>query len=221
MAHAAPRAGGSPDGSPDDAHESAHESAHASATAPDTALRRATALAARGRDAARESTRHLVDRVSEGVADASGALPRLAAAGAARAARARDRVRSRLARHDDHASAAEREAHRRELALEAAESGPGTDWAQVGVFSAGIAVGALIGAGAALLLAPATGYETRARLADRARRSGGRLTERWDDLGDDLRRGARRGRKKVTRAVTASRWAAEDAWERRARRERD
>jgi hypothetical protein len=154
-----------------------------------------------GESPVRQKARQVAGRLS--------ALPRLAAAGAARA---------RGAVH--HGSDAEREAHRREVALAAAEAGPGTDWAQVGVFSAGIAVGALIGAGAALLLAPATGFETRARLADRARRSGGRLAGRWDELGDDVRLGARRGRKRVARAVTASRWAAEDAWERRRRGER-
>jgi hypothetical protein len=148
----------------------------------------------------RDTARHLAGQLS--------ALPRLAAAGAAR-------VRAR-----SHTSAAERAAERREEALEAAELGPGTDWGQVGVFGAGIAIGALIGAGAALLLAPATGFETRTRLASTARRRGARVADQFDDLTDDVRRGARRGKQKVSRAVTASRWAAEDAWERR-RRERD
>jgi hypothetical protein len=210
MAHATPRA---TDGAPDRASADRTPAdptgvAHAdSDEAAGGRVRRATALAAQGRDVALDAGRHLAGRLRT-VPDA---LPRLAAAGAAR-------VRERVNRTRE--SAAEREAHRRELALEAAEAGPGTDWAQVGVFSAGIAVGALIGAGAALLLAPATGYETRARLADRARRSGGRFAGRWDEFGDDVRHGARRGRKRVTRAVTASRWAAEDAWERRRRTER-
>lgn len=143
----------------------------------------------------RETARHIAGRLS--------ALPRLAAAGAAR-------VRAR-----SHTSHAERDAARREEALEAAQSGPGPDWAQVGVFGAGIAVGALIGAGAALLLAPATGFETRTRLAATARRRGARVADRFDDLTDDVRRGAKRGTRKMARAVTASRWAAEDAWERR------
>lgn len=147
----------------------------------------------------RETARHIAGRLS--------ALPRLAAAGAAR-------VRAR-----SHASAAERDAARREQALEAAESGPGTDWAQVGVFGAGLAIGALIGAGAALLLAPSTGFETRTRLAATARRRGARVADRFDDLTDDVRRGTKRSKRKVARAVTTSRWAAEDAWERR--RDRD
>jgi hypothetical protein len=207
MANATPRAadGAHPDRA--NADRTPADPTDASDASTGGRVRRATELAAHGRDAALDAGRQLAGRLRT----VPEALPRLAAAGAAR-------VRDRVSRRD--ASAAEREAHRREVALEAAEAGPGTDWAQVGVFSAGIAVGALIGAGAALLLAPATGFETRARLADRARRSGGRLAGRWDELGDDVRLGARRGRKRVARAVTASRWAAEDAWERRRRGER-
>lgn len=145
-----------------------------------------------------QTARHIAGRLS--------ALPRLAAAGAAR-------VRAR-----SHASLAEREAERREQALEAADAGPATDWAQVGVFGAGLAIGALIGAGAALLLAPATGFETRTRLAATARRRGARVADRVDDLTDDVRRSAKRGKRRVARAVTASRWAAEDAWARRRER---
>jgi hypothetical protein len=150
--------------------------------------------------AVREKARHITGRLS--------ALPRLAAAGAARARNA--------VRHD---SDAERDAQRREAALEAAESGARTDWAQVGIFSAGIAVGALIGAGAALLLAPATGFETRTRLAYKARRTSSRAAGRLEGLGEEARRSTQRGARRLNRAATAARWAAEDALERR-RRER-
>lgn len=93
-----------------------------------------------------------------------------------------------------------------------------TDWARVGAFGAGIALGALIGAGAALLLAPQSGPELRRGIALRAR--GARLDARdaWDELGDqldDLRRSARRKlrgkRRDARRSVTRGRWAVEDA----------
>ncbi|GJG85102.1 hypothetical protein tb265_02830 [Gemmatimonadetes bacterium T265] len=128
----------------------------------------------------------------------------------------------RLARgaEDAAGSVAERIARRRRAAqatLEAESGAAETDWGQVGVFGAGIAIGALIGAGAALLLAPATGYETRTRLARRARQAGGRAADRWDDVSDDLRHKAQHGARRVKRAATASRWVVEDAWERRRR----
>jgi hypothetical protein len=166
------------------------------------------------RGSARDAARHVAGRLRS--------LPRLAAAGAARA---RDAVGGRVDALRDGGSGgalvgsdAERTAHRRELALAAAEAGPGTDWARVGVFSAGLAVGALIGAGAALLLAPASGFETRTRLARQARRSGGRAVGRLDEMSEGARRGAKRGARRVGRAVTSARWAAEDAWERRRER---
>jgi hypothetical protein len=159
------------------------------------------------RNPVRQTARHIAGRLGA----IPGALPRLAAAGAARARNVRG------AAHRD--SAAERDAHRREAALEVAESGARADWGQVGIFSAGVAVGALIGAGAALLLAPATGFETRTRLAYKARRTGARAADRFEDLSDNARRSARRGARRVGRAATSARWAAEDAWERR--RERD
>ena len=94
----------------------------------------------------------------------------------------------------------------------------GTDWGRVGAFGAGIALGALIGAGAALLLAPQSGPELRRGIALRAR--GARLDARdsWDDLGDQLammRRAARRKlrhqRRGARRSMTRGRWAVEDA----------
>jgi hypothetical protein len=186
---------------------------HAAPDAPRDADTGAAIGAAAGANAAapdaerhpvRQTARHIAGRLGA----IPGALPRLAAAGTARA---RD-----VARRDPRsASDAERAAHRREAALEAAESGERTDWAQVGVFSAGMAVGALIGAGVALLLAPATGFETRARLSHQARRRGARAADRFDDLSDGARRGAARGARRVGRAVTTARWAAEDALARR------
>jgi hypothetical protein len=163
---------------------------------------------ATGGDAGRSPVRETAEKTARHIAGRLGALPRLAAAGAARARSVTQRD-----------SIAERDAQRREAALEAAESGERTDWAQVGVFSAGIAVGALIGAGIALLLAPATGFETRTRLAYQARRTGARAADRLGGLGEGARRGAKRSARRVGRAATSARWAAEDAWERRRGRE--
>jgi hypothetical protein len=152
------------------------------------------------REAARQTARHIAGRLS--------ALPRLAAAGAARA-RGAGASESR----------AERDAHRREAALEAAESGDRTDWAQVGVFSAGVVVGALIGAGAALLLAPTTGFETRSRLASNARRARVRAVDRLEGISEDARKSTKRSARRLGRVATSARWAAEDAWERRRARD--
>ncbi len=142
-----------------------------------------------------ERARHIVGRLAS--------LPRLARGAGA-----------------EGASVAERIARRRRAARATLDEESGareTDWGRVGVFGAGIAIGALIGAGTALLLAPATGYETRTRLARRARHAGGRAAERLDDASDELREKARHGARRVKRAATTSRWAVEDAWERRGR----
>lgn len=90
-----------------------------------------------------------------------------------------------------------------------------TDWRQLGAFAAGIALGLALGAGAALLFAPRTGEETRELLGERARRLGGQMTDRWDDLRHDAERAVRRSRRKLRRGLTRSRWAVEDVADRR------
>jgi hypothetical protein len=87
------------------------------------------------------------------------------------------------------------------------------EWGQVALFAAGIAVGALLGAGAALLTAPQSGIETRLALKRGARKARVRAEDRWDDLGRELRAAARRRKRKLRRKVTASRWRAADAFE--------
>lgn len=58
----------------------------------------------------------------------------------------------------------------------------------------GFVLGALVGAGIALLLAPRTGRETRGRLADAGRRWGGAVRSKLDqarDIANDLKQDAR------------------------------
>lgn len=85
------------------------------------------------------------------------------------------------------------------------------DWERVGLFGAGIFVGALLGVGAALLFAPRSGEATRAAIGSRFLSARGQAGDMWEDLGETLQRAARRTRRNVRRRVTRSRWAAEDA----------
>jgi len=89
------------------------------------------------------------------------------------------------------------------------------DWRAVGLFGAGLTLGALLGAGTALLMAPATGFETRMRLARGARRAGRQAADRWESLEDRARLAARQGKKRLARRLTMARWRAQDAWERK------
>ncbi len=65
-----------------------------------------------------------------------------------------------------------------------------TDWQQVAIFGAGLALGLALGAGAALLTAPQSGEETRAALRGRAKRIGRSTSRRsrdaWAELSDEL-----------------------------------
>ena len=63
------------------------------------------------------------------------------------------------------------------------------DWNNIGLFAAGIAVGAVLGAAVALLMAPATGEETRHSISRRVRRLRGD-DDVWDELADELQRAA-------------------------------
>lgn len=62
------------------------------------------------------------------------------------------------------------------------------------VFITGVILGAALGAGVALLLAPRSGRSTRRRLARSGRRVRGRARDAWHDLAGELR-DARRRRK--------------------------
>lgn len=98
---------------------------------------------------------------------------------------------------------------------QAHESDVETDWQHVAIFAVGALIGAAVGAGAALLLAPQTGEEARQGLARRGRRLRARTENAWDDLRDELQLAARRGRRKIGRAMRRRRqrrdWQREDA----------
>ncbi|MDQ3697897.1 MAG: hypothetical protein M3373_07715 [Gemmatimonadota bacterium] len=93
------------------------------------------------------------------------------------------------------------------------------DWRQAGTLGLGLAIGLLLGAGIALITAPRSGEDTRARIGERARSFGGLAADRWDDLRDEMRWAARRGRRGVRRGMTRGRWAAEDLADRGRNRE--
>jgi hypothetical protein len=63
------------------------------------------------------------------------------------------------------------------------------DWNNIGLFTAGIAVGAILGATVALLLAPASGDETRHSISRRVRNLRGN-DDAWDELAEELERAA-------------------------------
>lgn len=75
------------------------------------------------------------------------------------------------------------------------------DWERTGTFGAGVAIGALLGAGLALLLAPHSGADTRRRLRRVGRRAGSRAADAWADLGEELRHATYRTRRKVRRSL--------------------
>jgi hypothetical protein len=57
------------------------------------------------------------------------------------------------------------------------------DWNNIGLFTAGIAVGAILGATVALLWAPASGDQTRHRIARRFHQDDDDV---WQDLAEEL-----------------------------------
>jgi gas vesicle protein len=63
-------------------------------------------------------------------------------------------------------------------------------------FLAGVALGAALGAGAALLFAPDSGHSTRRKIARGSRRLGQRGRNAWDDLRHELKREFRRALRK-------------------------
>src|SRR5437868_13761651 len=76
------------------------------------------------------------------------------------------------------------------------------DWNNIGLFTAGIAVGAILGAAVALLFAPATGGETRHRIARRVKNIRGE-EDIWDELAEELERAAEEAEEEVEDAGEA------------------
>jgi hypothetical protein len=97
---------------------------------------------------------------------------------------------ARTARSSRTASTGSRTAAGRGGTAAPSSNGLETDWGQIALFGAGLALGITLGAGAALLAAPRTGQETRAVLrgrVSRLRRTAGRKGhDAWDDLRDEL-----------------------------------
>jgi hypothetical protein len=92
------------------------------------------------------------------------------------------------------------------------------DWGRLGVFGLGIAIGAILGSGTALLFAPQSGEEARAGIGRRARSMREDAHDAWDDLRDELDWAARRGRRHLARGATRGGWAAQDLLDRGRRR---
>ena len=65
----------------------------------------------------------------------------------------------------------------------------------VRTFVAGLLIGALVGAGIALLVAPSSGEETRRMLARRARRLAADARDRYDEARHELRQARERRRR--------------------------
>ena len=80
-----------------------------------------------------------------------------------------------------------------------------TDQDRTVTFLAGLAFGAALGAGAALLFAPDSGRGTRRKIARGTRRLGQRGQNAWDDLRHELKREFRRAlRKREAQRVEAA-----------------
>jgi gas vesicle protein len=67
----------------------------------------------------------------------------------------------------------------------------GHDGRRTRTFLAGLALGALVGAGVALLLAPRSGEETRHAVSRRAKRVARDARDRYDEMRDTVRRARR------------------------------
>jgi hypothetical protein len=77
------------------------------------------------------------------------------------------------------------------------------DWNNIGLFGAGIAVGAILGAAVALLFAPAPGDVTRGRIARRVRHPRGE-DDVWDELAEELELAAAEAEEEQEAAAAAA-----------------
>jgi gas vesicle protein len=81
-------------------------------------------------------------------------------------------------------------------------------------FLFGLALGALIGSGAALLMAPQSGRRTRKQLASKAEELTDAAADRFEDARDDARRIADRTSRDARRLATRARRRADETGER-------
>ena len=84
------------------------------------------------------------------------------------------------------------------------------DWGRIGALASGIVIGAVLGAGAALLLAPRSGADTRRDILQGVRNTRDRATSKWDDLADHVAWLSRRKKRQVRRGATKAGWAVQD-----------
>jgi hypothetical protein len=73
------------------------------------------------------------------------------------------------------------------------------DWNKLLLLGGGIAAGAALGAGVAMLFTTRTGPQRRAGIARGARRFGHRTEQAWEDLAFELREAAKAARDKLRR----------------------
>ncbi len=71
------------------------------------------------------------------------------------------------------------------------------NWKQIGMLASGIAAGAAVGAGIALLFTEQTGPQRRAGIARKARHLGHDAEQRWEDLAFTLKEAARSTRDRM------------------------
>ena len=79
------------------------------------------------------------------------------------------------------------------------------DARSVSVLGVGLVIGAVLGAGVALLVAPQTGRNARAAISRRVRRARGEPVGTWERLGRELRRAATLKRKERELASSRAR----------------
>lgn len=84
-------------------------------------------------------------------------------------------------------------------AADAADEDGGLDWDRVGIFGAGIALGAILGVGITLFTAPVSGPDARRAVRRRARHALWTGKDAWEDLRDELAAATMRKKKELRR----------------------
>ena len=100
----------------------------------------------------------------------------------------------------------------RARSLSQAEQADGEfDWERLAVFGAGIAIGAMLGAGVTMFTAPVSGPDARRAVRRGARRALWRGQDAWEDLRDELAAATLRRKKQLRRGRRRLRndWQAE------------